>query len=417
MHLWCAISAISACLGRRCWYQTGTSEIWPNMYVCLVGPPGARKSTAIGLAARLVRENTGVRFAPDDTGGQRQGFISAMNDIDLDEKETDRVAEALIEIETKGETFNGISSVQAKIEAISRIDIDTRDPRTMYIAASELNSILGENNTALLTFFCKMYDGDPYEYRLKNATHKLANALIGLLGGTTPQQIAIALPPEAIGQGFTSRVIFVYGDLQSDRRIARPSLNLEAGAELSGILRKIFYEFGGPFREDDAAAQRLDSIYMRGIVLRDPRFVHYTDRRHTHLQKLSMVLAASRGDMLIREHDIILADQILLYTEEKMSDALGEYGMNKLGAAKQRLMDFLKTATDPIPNNALFGLLSRDMSQLDFKNIIAELHNAKKITIVTLPQIGQCVIPVADTEARRAGKGLDELTSLLRVVK
>jgi hypothetical protein len=241
----------------------------------------------------------------------------------------------------------------------------------------------------------------------------LKDALLGLIGATTPGQIALALPAEAIGQGFTSRAIFVFADKKHTRKIARPSLNKELENDIGEIYRRISSDFDGPFIEHAGAARKMDELYERGIVIKDPRFVHYADRRHTHLQKLSMALAASRGKQEILEEDIAFADQLLLFTEDFMPEALGEYGMNKLGAAKQRLMDMVRNATDPIPTNALYGMLSRDMSRLDFQAAIAELHNAKKLSVTTIPIIGQCVIAIADTEARRAKQQLGEIERLM----
>jgi hypothetical protein len=306
-----------------------------------------------------------------------------------------------------------LADLQNTVDDLGNIHFDTRDPRTMFVAASELNSILGEGNTALLTFLQKMWDGDPYEYTLKATTHLLKDALLGLIGATTPGQIALALPAEAIGQGFTSRAIFVFADKKHTRKIARPSLNKELENDIGEIYRRISSDFDGPFIEHAGAARKMDELYERGIVIKDPRFVHYADRRHTHLQKLSMALAASRGKQEILEEDIAFADQLLLFTEDFMPEALGEYGMNKLGAAKQRLMDMVRNATDPIPTNALYGMLSRDMSRLDFQAAIAELHNAKKLSVTTIPIIGQCVIAIADTEARRAKQQLGEIERLM----
>lgn len=417
-HIWSALSGISASMGRRCWLPMGTGEIFPNMYVILVGPPAVRKSTAFLIMTKLLRRYTNVRFAPDDTGGQRQGLIAAMMDCkNKDDDVEEQIIEALASSSKKANgndvnyTFADLSSDLADV---GNLRLDTRDPRTMYVAASELNSILGEGNTALLTFLQKMWDGDPYRYQLKATSHELKDALLGLIGATTPSQLALAMPPEAVGQGFTSRAIFVFADKKYSRKIARPTLDLELQEQIGEVFHRVSEDFNGPFSEASEAAKALDELYERGIVISDPRFVHYADRRHTHLQKLSMSLAASRGETTIRAIDVRFADQLLLHTEQFMADALGEYGMNKLGAAKQRLLDFLKTSDGPIPITLLYGMLSRDMTQLDFKHTIVELHNAKKISKTTLPLIGECIIAVSDNGARLAKRQLNAIEFLMK---
>jgi hypothetical protein len=416
-HIWSFLSGVSASMGRRCWLPMGTGEIWPNMFVILTGPPAVRKSTAFRITSNLLRSYTSVRFAPDDTGGQRQGLIAAMmNCSNKDNKDEDEIISRMAAIASKKQSNNSTTSIAdlaVDLDEVGNLCLDTRDPRTMFIAASELNSILGEGNTALLTFLQKMWDGDAYKYQLKNTTHELKDALLGIIGATTPSQLALAMPPEAVGQGFTSRAIFIYADQKHARKIARPKLREDLEHELGAIFSKISSDFDGPFIEEPNAANELDKLYERGVVITDPRFVHYADRRHTHLQKLSMALAASRGEQTIRLVDVKFADQLLLYTEQYMPDALGEYGMNKLGAAKQRLLDFLKQSDGPIPINALYGMLSRDMTMLDFKQTIVELHNAGKLTRVGIPKVGECIVAVSDSKSRKARQDLSEIEQLM----
>lgn len=396
----------------------GTGEVFPNQYIILTGPPAVRKSTAFKIVCSLLRKHTTVKFAPDDTGGQRQGIIAAMmNCADGQKDEDAAVISALTQANGHNHSeagFVNLADLSGTLDALGNIRLDTRDPRTMLIAASELNSILGEGNTALLTFLQKMWDGDPYKYQLKKDHIELKDALLGIIAATTPSQLALAMPPEAVGQGFTSRAIFVYADKKHARRIARPTLNLKLEGKLGEIFEKVSDQFNGAFEEDNVAAIEMDGLYERGVVINDPRFVHYVDRRHTHLQKLCMALAASRGEMCIRSIDVRFADQLLLYTEGFMPDALGEYGMSKLSAAKQKLIDFLRHSDEPIPTAALWAMMSRDMTQVDFKNTLAELYNAKKLSQVTLPVVGQCIIAVSDKPARSASKDLSQIETLMR---
>ena len=82
-HLWASVSAIACSLGRSVHFPMGVAgDIYPNHYILLVGDPAARKSTAMKVASRLLKDCTSVRFAPSDTGGQRQGLIRAMTQFD-----------------------------------------------------------------------------------------------------------------------------------------------------------------------------------------------------------------------------------------------------------------------------------------------------------------------------------------------
>lgn len=411
-HIWSALSCVSAALGRRCYFRTGLGELWPNMYVCLVGPPALRKGSAIKAATNLLKEVTNVKFAPNDTGGQRQGIIRALLETGTDKDDQELLAAITIPKAEKITLSSLGDNTDALLDRLSKVEIDMRDPHSMYATAGEFNSLIGENNTAMMTFLQEMWDGSSYKYQLKNTSFILDDALLSILAGTTPSQIAIAMPPEAVGQGFTSRIIFVYQD-KPHARVARPSLEEDSAKWIKERFRKVFHELSGAFNETDEAADAIDAIYYRGISLTDTRFLHYCDRRGDHLRKLCMSLAASRGTLTVEKIDVVIADQLLQLTEENMAEALGEYGMTKTSAARQRLWDAIKNVDGPIPMATLFGLVSRDMTNFEFKNIISDFHNTKRVTITTLPKLGQVVIVTAQSTQHKARRDLAEITQLM----
>lgn len=416
LHIWAALSAVSACLGRRCWFESGT-PIWPNMYIVFSGLPGGRKSSAIDFAVKLVKQVTNMRFAPDDTGGQRQGLIRAMTNMGEGEKaETKAQYDELMAEYNRinaPETFaemNGQTS--AVVDKMKKVKFDVRDPHTMYIASGELKSFIGENNSQMLTFLLRMWDGGSYKYELRNVEYEIENGLLGILGATTPSELALMIPPSAMGSGFTSRIIFVYAG-QRVRHIPRWSLDRSVEPFLLKVFEMLFRDVNGGFRETPEAAAAYDSIYMRGVTIKDPRFLSYIERRHTHLQKTALCLAASRGSTTIGIEDIHLADQLLLMTEETMPEALGEYGMNKSSIAKQRMIEYINSIEVPVPVSVLYSWMARDMTQIEFRNTITELVNGRKATVLVVQELGQCIIGITDTQARRAKKEMEDVKKLL----
>lgn len=411
-HMWAALSCVSAAMGRRCWFPTGLGEIWPNMYVTLTGPPALRKGAAIKAATNLLKESTNVKFAPNDTGGQRQGIIRALLETNADKESQDLIRAITLETEKATTTMASLAHDDVIMNNLNSIQIDNRDPHSMFAIAGELNSLIGENNTAMMTFLQEMWDGSAYKYLLKTTSQVLENALLSILAGTTPAQISIAMPPEAVGQGFTSRIIFVYAE-KPYKRVARPTLDEGCAKVISDRFGKIFNEMSGAFHETDEAADVIDELYYRGVSIHDTRFLHYCDRRGDHLRKLSMALAASRGTMNIAKVDVVVADQLLALTEEGMPEALGEYGMNKTSAARQRLWDAIKNSDSPIPVEMLRNMMARDMSGIEFRTILSDFHNTKKASVVTLPGLGQCVVATAMASGTKK-RELKEITSLMK---
>ena len=376
-HIWAALSGVSACLGRRVTLPFGITDIFANQYILLVGPPGVRKSTATNIMKRLVKDATGIRFAQDDTGGQRQGLISAFQEDELDEELQD-----LMDIEA--------ADIASSLEAIGnmQLKVDSRDAHTLYAVASEFNTFIGHNSIDMITFLAKMWDGEDYDYRIKNSRQTLTNPLLNLIGGTTPTNIASSMPPEAIGQGFMSRIILVFGN-KKYKSVPRPKrLDPDLEMQLKNTYGYIYNSFDGIIQETPAARDLIDSMYHEEVKINDPRFVYYAERRHVHLIKLCMALAAARRSNEISVEDIEEASAILRTTEQFMSDALGEYGLSPLSASKQKMVEFLRHAKGPVREAILWTVMSKDMRQVDFRNSLMDLVNAGKIIQKSVPEHG-----------------------------
>ena len=89
--------------------------------------------------------------------------------------------------------------------------VDPADKHHMALIASEFSRVVGQSNMAMMDFLGGRYDGEDYEYQTKGTHIKLKDTLFNMLACTTPVSIANALPPQAGGQGFLSRIILVYG--------------------------------------------------------------------------------------------------------------------------------------------------------------------------------------------------------------
>ena len=55
-HLFSGLVALSSIVSRRVWIAQGYFDVHPNLYVTLVGPPGNRKTTAMSVCKKLLRE-------------------------------------------------------------------------------------------------------------------------------------------------------------------------------------------------------------------------------------------------------------------------------------------------------------------------------------------------------------------------
>lgn len=375
-HIWAALAGVSAAMGRRVWFDIGLGPIWPNMYTVLVGPPATRKTMSMKIMRSLLQKSTGVKLAPADTCGQKQGLIAALQGTDdLEEGLTDALETAI-----NSASLTGLSGEDV-IKVIETQHIDLREKHVMFACAEELNMFLGTNSLDMLTFLLKMWDGDDYDYKLKSSNMVLKNPLMNLFGCTTPAMIAESMPAAAMGQGFTSRMIFVYCH-DKHGSFPRGSLKAELEPKLCEVYSTAFNSFAGKMGETKSAASFLDDLHDYQPAISDPRFLHYVQRRKMHMIKLAMALAAARMSMEVDLQDMELAHTILCATEPAMSDALGEYGLSPLAASKQRLVEFIVAAREPITVNVLWAVMHKEMKRADFVSCLADLTNAGKIQMV-----------------------------------
>ncbi len=386
-HVWSLLGTIGASLGRRSFFMDGPEKIYTNEYILLVGPPAVRKSSAIKIACGFLRQATSVRFAPDDTAGQRQGLITAM----LGDPEDADEEVALI---------NGHKMTPEFLSGLEMKFVDREDEHALFAAASEFASLIGTNNRDILTFLIKVYDGEDYQYRLAKTKETLNHPLLSILGATTPTSIADTFPPQAIGGGFMSRIILVYSDKKYKMVPRRRSFNEAHVREIQRRLSHVAYNMRGEFTETPAAALLFDKLYSYQPRISDNRFIYYVERRQAHLRKTAFCLAAARLSGAIDVQDVEEAHGLLELTEMNMTDALGEFGLSPVAMAKQRLVEFIRLTKKAIDANTLWVVMQRDMNQRDFRAALADLINARKLVEVSTADGPGYAVPFIDENAR-----------------
>src|SRR6476646_4910021 len=61
---WAGISIISSVLERKVWSKSKGSQLFPNLYIVLVSPPGIGKSQIISRAENIIRQVPDIFVAP-----------------------------------------------------------------------------------------------------------------------------------------------------------------------------------------------------------------------------------------------------------------------------------------------------------------------------------------------------------------
>lgn len=312
-RLWSAISTVASALQRKCFLQFGHITIYPNMFIVLVAPPGrCRKGTAMDPAVDLM-EDVGIRLSAEAT--TREALIRFLQD-------------------------SATTTTNLKESKISQ-------HTSVTIASKELTVFLGYNELNLLTALTDWYDcKNHWTYDTKNkGTNFISNLWVNLIGATTPESLQSSLPKDAIGGGFTSRVIFIYEEERSKRipLTIMPAVDQNLREALLNDLERIL-TISGKFCYSADFSDEFTTWYSRTSTktdFRDPRLGGYHERKAVHILKLCMIMSASRGDeLVITGKDFFRSLTVLEGAEKNMGKAFGGIGANQWAGVLHDVLAF-----------------------------------------------------------------------------
>jgi hypothetical protein len=366
----------------------GEQRIFPNFYTMLIGHPGARKSTAIKLAKKLFSTAGYTTFAAEKTSKEK--FLLDLEGLDEED------LKSITPRNTRRGKLSGLTHDEIT-EALFGKEKDSapKEPKEVFIVADEFNEFVGSGNLEFLSLLGMLWDWDDeqndYQFRLKNSKSvSIYQPTITILSGNTHAGFVEAFPPQAIGQGFLSRLILVYGE-PSGKKITFPSsVAEELRTEIVSRLHRIKTEVVGAAELHPDAKNALDFIYRTWKELEDGRFKHYSNRRLTHLFKLCLIVAATRVSTTITEQDVVLANSILTWTEHDMPKALGEFGKSRDADVAGKIMQALydsATAGRAMGVSELLKVVKNDLDKASqLGEIMQKLVNAGQVQFI--PQQG-----------------------------
>ncbi len=348
-HQWCAISLIAACLRRQVWVSMGHFDVYSNMYIVLVGPTGCRKSSAINTAIKLALNLDDVKFSADAT--TREALIKA------------------------------IAGSEARVELPNN---EIYIHSSLTIISKELSVFLGSNNNDLLALLTDLYDcSDKWEYRTKNmGIDTIKGEWLNMLAATTPTWLIGSVPMNAIGGGFTSRVIFVVEHKPRHRK-ALPILSAhekKLREDLWHDLEQISMMKGEMKLTEEGEAWYID-WYEKGTQksVIDARFDGYFERKHIHLLKTAIVISASfSNDCIITKSHLMSALYVLEQLEDKMVEAFGAAGRSIHAPDIDGILKYVEEYK-VISREQLLKSVWRDISPKDIDIVIHTLIEMKQI--------------------------------------
>jgi hypothetical protein len=353
-HRWASLSVIAAALGRRVIMPFGHGSIFPNQYIILVGSPGAKKSSAISPAKRVLAMAGYKPFAGDLVSKERFLFdLSGGNDDEMPDLE----------------------AMEAYLD----------DPVCeQFICNGELIDFVGQKNFDFLTLLNTLWDNLP-EYKHQKLSSKsviIQKPTVNILGAATVKGISLAIPPEAIGTGIMSRLILVYG-ASTGKKITFPTPPRQEDAEICADFLREIMKLKGFSTLTPEAQELADSVYQNYESLKDARLIDYTNRRFTHVLKVAILIAASRLSTTITAADIKLSNTLLVNAENGMTSALGEVGSDKRGPQIHSILSALKAARGSVAPQDLWERVAKEIPiHNEFLALMQNLAASRRVTMV-----------------------------------
>lgn len=357
-HRWSLLSAIGTLLGRRVKLPFGAGYKYANLYIMLIGEPGTRKSTTIGLSTKMLKAAGYSKFAPDKVSKEK--FLDIMmRQVQAAGDEIDLLAE-LEELEKK--------------ETVSDI----------MVAADEFNDFVGTNNAEFLLMLGKLWDC-PSEYihpKFNGVDVHVPSPTVNILSGNTHDGLLKSFPPEAVGLGFLSRILFIYAKSTGRKITFPPVIRPETLKPITDKMKQIA-ELEGEVVITPPARKLLDEIYKGCIEIPDYRFKHYQSRRLDHLLKMVIIMAAADLRLEVLPEDVKRANSMLYHAERRMPLALGEYGKSKNAEVTNLVLDVLDSAHEPMTAAAIWKKVSESLkNQRELGDIIMNLLESGKVQSV-----------------------------------
>lgn len=317
---WSGVSAVAGALGRKVWLDQVLFRWYANMYIVIVAKPGIiAKTTTADLSMELLHQCPGVTFGPNIVTWP-----------------------ALVD------------SFEEAVEVVEYSKGFAEETCSLTICSGEFGNFLPPGDREMIDLLVTLWDCKDLKKRTKKDGVKITkNPFLNLLACTTPGWISGNIPAYMIDGGLVSRVIWVYGDTKR-QFVAYPGRTMAKLDNNRSSLRhkliddlRVISEMRGEFVMTPEAITWGEAWYEQhwtdhGKGKDDNRFEGYMARKQTHLHKLAMILAASRGsDYVIELKDLQRAEGVLSAVEPNMPVVFDRIGRSETSNQVDRLMEHI----------------------------------------------------------------------------
>lgn len=374
-NAWASVIGISSILAHNVWIRHSFYNVYPNLYIMLIGKPGTGKGTSCAILKEILDHAGFSKFAPNKTT-QQKFLVDLEAGFEFSHGGTSRREREI------NDYFGGEPSIGSESPAGSRLCSD------VLILAEEFNNFMGTDNQDFISLLTELwsYNGT-YRDRIKTGVSvSIPNPCINLFGGNTNEGFSMAFPSKLLGQGFLARFILVYGSVseQGGGRTAFPEPPEAGRAQgLGKNLREMAGGVAGEYGFTEGGRLGAEKVFAHYPGPEDGRFEHYRTRRFVQFLKLCLCFAASSREKQISENSVVRANTLLFATEAEMAKALGEFGKSRNSEISNKIMQYLYSAHRPVTIKQIYKLIANDISKYsELTDIMENLTRAEKIQLI-----------------------------------
>ena len=349
-HIWSALALLSSIVSHKVLIESGYYITRPNLYVCLVGEQGSRKSAAKDIARDILK---------DEFPGVPMSY-------------------AVMSKEAITKFLGSSDSVRAYTDW--KGILTEYHPFSMFI--NELKNFIGINPTGMIDFLTDIYDRKVFDVGTKNKGDDLVpNPYLVLLACETPEWIVSKLKADIISGGFSRRVIFVY-ETDEVIRIPFPTITPEMANSRARFITRLHQieKITGVFVWSNEARSFYDQWYQTLVYPTDPIMRGYFRSKHIQLLKVTMLLSlADRLSLVIERETLEVALALLDSIEPNMAKLSCGVGRNELAQPTNKLLEYIQMSGEIVSEKDLLRFCYRDMSPQEVFSVLQHLEKTEQI--------------------------------------
>lgn len=362
-HLYSGLVALASLIGPKVWLDFGLFRIRPNIYVVLTGGAGIKKTTAMSVAKRFLRQfKSKVPLSAE--AQTKEALVKSM----AENVKNCVVGKGLVPDEFAPLTKDKSSFVYTPIT----------------VCVTEFSQFVGAGSGHMIDFLTTIYDEPIYTNSTKNkGVDSLPMPCLNLLACTVPDWIASQMRTDVITGGFARRAIFVYEN-ERQPRIAFPSISeemIQAWDRMTTYGEKVC-KVSGPMQWGEGAREFFQDWYENRLEYsNNPLMAGWSNSVHIQMIKIAMLISLSEScDNVMQISHMEFALDLLKLVESNIPKVFSSLGRNELFGVGNKLVDLLKIAPNKaLPIAEVKRELFREVNPMEFKNVVQQLTDTKTI--------------------------------------